>query len=730
MGFSFLQRIIKARPDFKLILSMIVGFVIVLSVSHHWLRFWELPVSHQLITLLVAWPILTLCMWFLASRLWQVGAKISRKRWLVFLLPALVFASGMAVYLFSPPVVWHQLEIIPSGGPVQLLEIKIPGMNVRFSELGYPAGWQLRDQVLVTNTQTPASIHYSFLSAVDKPVVFTFLSSPEDANVTVIVDNEKLQSSLVDTESGQKQLQVSTGYRFGVSGVFIRILIILIDLIAFTLLLTLLWLAQEISPLSQNTGLFFNHKKGLLVLVLLACILHTINFLAVPLVSGPDTHGYLDGAAYWIQYHTLDGIPILRGPGPTVLFLPVLMLFERNPLGMKLLLHLLAIACVPLAYRLGWQISKRPSLAFGAGLIAVLTPDLMFYSSYVMSDLPNIFFGLLFCTLLFSALETFSWKWLLAVMLTGSFAVLFRSENMAQLGIGILALLAKLIWEWKMQAVPIAPRLRRVGVVAFLAFVPILAWVGRNYTMHGFLGMTAYEPAFYDGWVYYGEGSHISITDADSPAVGTIRTMVKTYSHEIPEYHDIPTGMDIYGVLGRHGYADREAFSLLRQATWDSILNNPALTLQVLEIKIRKGLQPETLPFQHTFPLPGDEVSVKPTSSEYFDADHTSFGPAITLQRWADDWMEKWYQYVYPGWIWFCVGMLLLCCYRRPFLVFVPLAAITLARIFIPTMIAIAFWRYAMAGIILLQLFGLIGLWSLVHFAVFLYRGAFRSSVS
>jgi hypothetical protein len=121
---------------------------------------------------------------------------------------------------------------------------------------------------------------------------------------------------------------------------------------------------------------------------------------------------------------------------------------------------------------------------------------------------------------------------------------------------------------------------------------------------------------------------------------------------------------------------------------------------------------------------------VEPTSSEYFDADHTFFGPAVSLQRWVDDWLEKWYQYIYPGWIWFCVGMLLLCCYRRPFLVFVPLAAITLGRIFIPTMIAIAFWRYAMAGIILLQLFGLLGLWSLVHFAVFLYKGTFRANVS
>lgn len=729
MRFSFLQRI-KTRPDRKLILSVMVGFAVVLSMSHHWFHFWELPVGYPLLGLLVAWPLATVCLWFLAVRLWEIGAKISRKRWFVFLLPASLLALGMSIYFFSPPVVWHQLEIMPSQGVVQLVEIKIPGTNVRFADLGQPAGWQLRDQIFITHTQTPESIRYSFLSAVDKPVVFTFLTAPEGADVTLVVDNEKMQASLADAHPGQRQLQLNTGYRFGVSGTLISAIIILMDFGAFVLLFILLWLAQEITPIPQNTGLPFNHKKSLLVLVLLGCVLHTINFFAVPLISGPDTRGYLEGAAYWMQYHTLDGVPTLRGPSSTFLFLPVMLLFGRNPLGMKLLLHLFAIGCIPLTYRLGWQLTKRPSLAFGAGLLAVFTPDLMFYSSYVMSDLPNIFLGLLFCTLLLSALETFSWKWLVSTMLVGSVAVLFRSENMAPLLIGIVFLLAKLLWEWKTQSVPPGPRFRRLGLVVLLAIVPILAWVMRNYTVHGFLGLTDYEPAFYDGWVYYGELSHISLMDMDSPAVGTIQSATKMYADEIPAEHELPTGMDIYGLLPKHGYTDRQALALLRQATWDSILNNPALTLQVLEIKIRKGLQPETIPFQYTFPLPSDQSPVEPASSEYFDADQISFQPAIALQRWVDDWLDKWYEHVYPVWIWFSLAMLLLCCYRRPFSVFALFAAITLARLFMQMLIAISFWRYVIAGIVPLQIFGLIGLWTLVHFAVFLYKGTVRSGDS
>ena len=66
-----------------------------------------------------------------------------------------------------------------------------------------------------------------------------------------------------------------------------------------------------------------------------------------------------------------------------------------------------------------------------------------------MSDLPNIFFVLAFCTLLISALETFESGWVMAAMLMGSFATLFRSENITLLMIGAGALFTVYIGQWK-----------------------------------------------------------------------------------------------------------------------------------------------------------------------------------------------------------------------------------------------------------------------------------------
>jgi len=103
--------------------------------------------------------------------------------------------------------------------------------------------------------------------------------------------------------------------------------------------------------------------------------------------------------------------------------------FGRNPWGLKILLHLLALACVPVSYRLGWQLGRRFWFAFIAGLITALIPDLYFYSGFVLSEVPHFFFGLLFCTLLLSALETMTAGWLIAALLVGSFSVLVRSES-------------------------------------------------------------------------------------------------------------------------------------------------------------------------------------------------------------------------------------------------------------------------------------------------------------
>ncbi len=741
MQFSFLFKRRKFQANRQLVITMLASITIVLSLSHHWLRFWELPVEKQVLLVLFALPALALCIWFLLTCIWERCGKIDRRRWFAFLLPALVLAAGITGYVFSPPVVWHDLEIIPSVNSAsietQLLEIKVPGYNVRFSDLKQLEGWEIREGMLIVNSRTPSPIQYSFLAPVNRPVALTFIASRQSGAVTLILDGEKLDVGLADSQAGQKSVQMNTRYRFGIPGVVMNSIIMAIDWLCFTFLLTLIWLIQEISQTSwtvlsgENRDLPITHRTGLLVLLIFAFILHFVNFLAVPLIVGPDSPGYLDGAVYWIQHHTLDGVSPVRGPGSTFLFIPVMLLFGRNPWGIKILLHLFAIACVPVSYRLGWQLSKRRWFAFSAGLIAVLTPDLIFYSNYVMSDVPNAFLGLLFCTLLLSALETFSWKWLIAAMLVGSFSALFRPENISLLVIGTIFLLAKMLWESKIQQPADAKnqittrqvlnKLWKLGLSVFLAAVPLLAWSVHNNIQNGFLSATNYQAeALYDGWVYYGESSHIPITDQESSAVRVIRATYQPQP-DAEKDSDAPTGAEIYPSLIQHGYTSQQAFSILEQAAKDSIRKNIYLSLKLLDIKIHKGLTPETLLIQ-TFPLPNEPVGMGSSSSDYFDQETLSIPPAIYLQRSAYDWLEKWYQSLYPGWVWFSLGMMLLCFYRKPFFVWAPAIVIVATRIFVPTIVSMSLWRYVISGIVALQMFAFAGLWSLVDFLAFIFN--------
>ncbi len=745
MQFSFLFKRIKIQTNRQLVVSILASISIVLSFSHHWLHFWELPLEKQVLLVLFAVPALALCIRFLLTCIWESCGKIDRRRWFAFLFPALILASGITYYVFSSPVVWHNLEIIPlidsNSKGTQLLEIKVPGYNVRFSDLKHLEGWEIREGILIANSHTASPIQYSFLAPVNSPVIITFLTSHKNGDVTLILDGEKLKVDLTDSEAGQKLVRMNTHYRFGIPGVAMISMIIGIDWLCFTFLLILIWLIQEIPQTSstvlshENRDLPITHRTGLLVLLIFAFILHFLNFLAIPLITGPDSPGYLDGAVYWIQHHTLDGVSPVRGPGSTFLFIPVMLLFGRNPWGIKLLLHLFAIACVPVSYRLGWQLSKRRWFAFLAGLIAVLAPDLMFYSNYVMSDVPNAFLGLLFCTLLLSALETFAWRWLIAAMLVGSFSALFRPENISLLVIGTIFLLAKMLSEWKIQLPAdiqnqhatrqALNKLWKLGLSVFLAAIPLLAWSVHNYTQNGFSASTNYQAeALYDGWVYYGESSHIPITDQESSAV---RIISATYQPQpdTEKDSDAPTGAEIYPSLIQHGYTSQQAFAILEQAAKDSIRKNIYLTLKLLDIKIHKSLTPEILLIQ-TFPLPNEPVGMGSSTSGYFDQEAVSIPPLIYLQRWAYDWLEKWYQYLYPGWLWFSLGMMLLCFYRKPFFVWAPFIVIVATRIFVPTIISMSLWRYAISGVVPLQIFALAGLWSLMDFWVFISKASLQ----
>src|SRR5204863_4835242 len=100
----------------------------------------------------------------------------------------------------------------------------------------------------------------------------------------------------------------------------------------------------------------------------LGLLLHQLNILSVPLILDADSTVFLQGAEHLLKYGNLDGVSKLVGPGTTFLFAPILFLFGRNAWGMKIFLHLIALACIPVCYWLGWFFSRNHWVAILSGL--------------------------------------------------------------------------------------------------------------------------------------------------------------------------------------------------------------------------------------------------------------------------------------------------------------------------------------------------------------------------
>ena len=721
---------IKSQLNGRTIFSLLAAESILLSLLHHRLNFWGLPWDKQALMVFVTAPAFALLISFLLRPIWEDCLKIDRSRWFLFLLPALVIAAIITWRFFSIPETQHQLEIIShvsgSANEIQVQEIKAAyGNVVPLSNFNKLNGWTMRDGLLIAAGPAVQPIRYSFSGPINQQIRVTFETSPTSGSVEVVLDGRRSVLDLNSSDGNQKRARMDTQYRWGSLSFLIIPIIVSADLLAFVFLLALFWLVQEIN---QNRSVnseptrseaFLSHRNGLLLLCGLALVLHTLNFLAVPLAVLKDSPSYLQGAVYWIRYHSLDGVSSYRGPGTTFLFTPFMAPFGRNPWGLKILLHLLALACVPVSYRLGWQLGRRRWFAFLAGLITALIPDLYFYSGFVLSEVPHFFFGLLFCTLLLSALETMTAAWLIAALLVGSFSVLVRSESATALMIGIAFLLMKIIRDWKYQkpeaVLHEGPQhagfsaLWRLGLAIVIAAIPLLAWSAHNQKVYGFYGISDYRGAvLFDGWIYFGESSRIPITDENSPAVRTINAV---YSPGLSNTSNVPTSWTIYYLLLQHGYTSEQAFTLLDQASMDSIRNDIPLSLKLLVIKIQKGLEPQaTIPA--TFLYPGEKINFATLNSDYFDKE-TLFIPAIiNIQRYAVEVVSQWYSIFYTAWFWLGLGMAFICFFRKPFFQWMPLAVIAINSVFLPTIMGMSMWRYVLSGIFLMQLFILAGIQS------------------
>lgn len=719
--------LLKTQPKARW--SAFASAVLVLSVAHHAVNFWGLSFLNTLLVVACI-PVFAVLFYFMLSPVWSVAQQTGWKRWGIFLPLALIISIYLTWRVFESPIVWHHLEITPVQNsqhePVRLVEIKeSSGGRVKFSRIS-TNGWTLDNGVLVSNPQAPVPLLYAFEGPLDQPAQLTFQSTAQGSEVQINFDGVATTVQLQDVNPGLQIVHLVTRYRFGIPGNLMITLTVILDLLTFMLLFTFLWLIQESQQPAQqdstSSNLSITHKRNLALLIGLGVALHLVNFFSVPLQLGADSPTYIQGAAYWVFHHNLDGVSSMRGPGTTLLFIPIVSLFGRDPWAMKALLHILALSCVPLAYWLAWQLSGRKLFACLAGLLIVFTPDLYFYSNYLMSEIPNIFFVLLFCTLLLAAIQTLQFKWIAAALLIGSFIVLLRPENLIVFAIGGIFLLIRVFQVWTSTADSIARKslavryLMQIGVMGLLGVIPILAWMLHNQQLHGFFGLSDYGgEVFYTGWVYEAEASHISFTDANSPAVKIIRDAYWNQP-DSPKGGE-PTGWNIYPYLIRQGYGNEQAFAILRQAAMDSIKKDYWVTLKVLAVKLKDAFIPTMIAAQ-TFDLPGEPTGFSNLKALYFDQDQAPFPWLVYLQRQIYVVLDFHYRFLYPMWFWICLIATVYSLYRKPFIIYLPIVLIALTRVFIPNLIGLSHWRPTVSGIVLLQIFGLAGLQTLWTFLV------------
>jgi 4-amino-4-deoxy-L-arabinose transferase-like glycosyltransferase len=660
-------------------------------------------------------PLLTWVLFLIIRRIQPQFKKIGFKQRFVFIIPALLASAIMTWHYYNVPSTFHAITItavVSQNQKVELIEIKANGDIIPPDEkkaLDY--GWQVAGDILVaTSKSQPLTV--SFKTEINAPVTVLFYASPRSGKARLFFEKEQIE---VDLKSSENRQRTSTfhirTYRGIPNWIFVPLLVSMDVLTIGSFFLFILFLQEtqqnrlvKKAPVKENP---FNHRRNITILLVIAGILHLLNSLAVPLILDEDSPTYLQAAIHWLEHGNLDvDSTIIRGPVSTLIFAPFIFLFGRNPWGIKMLLHMLAIACVPVSYRVGWQLGKSTWVAFISGLVAALSPDLFLYSNFLMSDLPNLFFVLVFCTLLISALETFGFGWVFATMLMGSFATLFRSENISLLLIGAGALFVSYVWQWKAKGY-VKP-IRDISIFSLsliAAIVPILWWSVHNQRVYGFFGLSNYaSEIFYDGWVYFGDASGLAFTDQNSQAVQEIQAVIDRYPISITDKKGAPTGWEIYPSLIKAGYTTDQSFNLLKQATMDSIKNNWRLTYRLLLIKIRAGLRPETT---HMLSLPLPSESYQAPKMGYFDQENLSIPALILAQRKTYAYVQAWYDSFFPLWVYVCLSAMIFSLYRSPKTIWLTFILIVGTRIFIPNIMGLSHWRYTLAGLIPLQILGI-----------------------
>lgn len=689
----------------------VTGTLLFVGLSHHLLNLWEWPGLWILAGLLTLLPLSIGGAAIGFRRFGPFVKRIPTPTLTLYLFAALLLGGFVTWRTYRLPESYQTLTITPMTRQVALVEIKNNGNPLPLEKSALESGWQVQEG-LVHAAQESKPLRLTFQTPTGQPIALLFLTSSEGGTAQVTLNDQMSRMSLYSEGMGQTTLRLTAEYR-GLPGEAVRFLLLFSSLFSFVFIALLLLIIQHIGQenLPQNTASAGIHQRNLLILSLAGFCVYTFNALTVPLTINPDSHGLLQGSFHLLQHGNFDGVSMYRGPGTTFLFAPVIFLFGNNGWGIKILLHLIAFACLFPAYRLGWQWSGSYTIALISGFLVVFSPDLMAYASVVMSDVPNILLVLTFLTLHVSALQKPEPKWVFATLLTGSFAVLLRSENLIMLVIGAISLVAAPLYSWKKTRALDTRRLQIVLLAILAAALPILWWSAHNQRVHGFFGMSNYQgEVLYDGWVYYGDALGTPFSNPDSRAYQVIQNAIQAHPIEITDQKGIPTGWEIYPAMLAAGYTPNQTFDLMESAAWDSIRANPSRAIEILFNKYQRGLTPGLQPMLF-YPLPGEDGFGEIWHDEYFYQKTPNLPLLIGLRRAIDDSLRANSPRLYPGWVLFALLTVFLSFFRAPRLAWSAHALITVSRVLFPMTIGVAFWRYALAGWLPTQIIAIAWLW-------------------
>ncbi|MBI9048004.1 MAG: hypothetical protein JEZ00_01175 [Anaerolineaceae bacterium] len=707
------KRIIKNK--WMLIAVMALFF----SAGHHFFHFWEKPVFVMALYLLVLIPIFIFISIFIYRKFLPLFLSIGTTKRNIYLISAILVSMFFTWQTFDLPIVFQKVSITPdpdSVGVVELLEVKIDGDVLDISKEADRKGWRNENGVY-TASASSQPLTLTFPAKVNASCDLLFYDSSESIEVKISHGLMNKKIGFIDHSAGQVAFDFKTGYR-GVPNWLFFILISLFDFISFFVIIVSIFLIQDIGAENRDASVKNNvgwrkHLPYLLFLLIGSLILHTWIALSIPLILDVDSPTFLQGAVQWIAEGNLKGVSSFRGPGTTFLFTPILLVFGRNPWGMKVLLHLLSIGCVFLGYRISWQLSKSEITSFITGILIFLIPELYIYSNVVMSDLGNIFFVAVFVSMIISAYQHIQFKTIFFAMIMGAFIILFRSENIVVVMIGLLILIINPIYTLLRNRKK--PKTEEKGkqrqniswiiISAFVALLPILWWSYHNYQVYNFFGLSDYaSEVLYDGWVYFGDASGLSFSDNESEAMQEIQSASDQYPIAISDRSGVATGWEIFPSLIKAGYTRKEAFSLFGQASIDSITRDWHVTLKLFEIKIRTAILPQ--PFHiFTYPLPGEEPINRPIEKKYYDEDTLCLPFLIKPMRVALDTIKHNYSTLYRPWFFLALASVFFGLYRQPMQLWIGIGLIVLTRIFIPNMMGLTHWRYTVSAILLVQIY-------------------------